>query len=272
MADPTTKSMSARAVTALTLAAWLAATTPATAAPPGDLRDLVDVRASSGENALEQRGYHLHHASQTEDGAYTYWWNSQAKRCVRVITRDGRYADLDTVDGGDCGHKGGGSGAGTAAAVVGAAALLGVLALSHKSHHYENGPRPGDSRQTAEFERGYRDGLYNQAYHNYNRDDFYARGYEQGTRQRDHETSYRPSYGGGGYGGFVNVNDLYGAQRGYAESELSRRGFAMIDSNRTDGAGRYTTWWRATSRQCLIVNTRDQQVHSIETARPRTCR
>lgn len=272
MAEMTFKPVFNRGVTSFALAAALAAQTPALAAPPGDLRDLMDVRASSGESALEQRGYHLHHASQGEAGSYTYWWNSQTKKCVRVVTRDGRYAEIDGVDGADCGHKGGGD-AGTAAAAIGAAALLGVLALSHKSHHYEDGPRPRDSRQTAEFERGYRDGLYNQSYHNYNRDDFYARGYEQGTRQRDHETSYRPGFGGnGGYGGFVNVSDLNSAQRGYAEAELSRRGFTMIDTNRSDGAGRYTTWWRAASRQCLIVNTRDQYVYSIETARPRNCR
>lgn len=243
----------------------------AVAETPSDLRDLLGARGSSGETQLEARGYSLSHAAQGDDSSYTYWWNSARKRCVRVTTSDGRYQDIRTEAASDCGQKGGD---GTGAAVaIGAAALIGAIALSHKSHNHDDGAHYNNQQYEADYERGYRDGLYNQSYHNYTRSDYYSRGYEAGVTQRGHETSYRPGYGNyGGYSGYVDSNDLIGRSRASAEAELSSRGFTAVESNKTDGAGRYTTWWRAVSKQCLIVNTRDQRVYSVESTRPRNCR
>ena len=70
----------------------------------------------------------------------------------------------------------------------------------------------------------------------------------------------------------MNVNDLVGQSKGSANSSLSQRGFVMRDSDKTDYNGRYTTWWRSSSEQCITVNTRDGYVYTIQTARPRNCR
>ena len=61
---------------------------------------------------------------------------------------------------------------------------------------------------------------------------------------------------------------LVGQSKGSANSSLSQRGFVMRDSDKTDYNGRYTTWWRSSSEQCITVNTRDGYVYTIQTARP----
>lgn len=244
---------------------------PTYAKTPSSLSDLVGARGAGGEEQLESRGYYNTHVSTEDDRKVSYWWNSSKKECVRVTTYDGRYESINAAQSTDCGQAKSSSGDKTAATAVGAAALLGIAALASKSHHRDD--RDYDMNGTAEFERGYRDGLYNQSYHNYNRSDAYSHGFEKGVRQRGYETSYRPGYGyGGGYGGYVNVNDLVGQSKGYANSSLSQRGFVMRDSDKTDYNGRYTTWWRAASEQCITVNTRDGYVYTVQTARKRNCR
>ncbi len=245
-----------------------AAPAPAVGAAPSDLADLVGARGSSGETQMLNRGYALHHASQGEETSYTYWWNSSVKKCVRIATTDGRYAEIRSESGIECGHKSNDS---AAAAVVGAAALLGVLALASKSHHRED--RYTDINGTAQFERGYRDGLYNQSYHNYDRHDGYSHGYDQGTRQRAQETSYRSgNWPGSGYSGFAYTNDLIGRSTSSVRSELSSRGFLLRDDLSPGGEGHVRTYWREASEQCVIVHSRGGTVISVDSARKRACR
>ena len=52
-------------------------------------------------------------------------------------------------------------------AELGALAILGIAALSHNENHYREGYRPNGADETAEFERGYRDGLHNEPFDAY---------------------------------------------------------------------------------------------------------
>ncbi|RBI83812.1 hypothetical protein DRV85_14255 [Rhodosalinus halophilus] len=49
-------------------------------------------------------------------------------------------------------------------AVAGALAILGIAALAHHEKHHQEGRAPQTADETAEFERGYRAGLHNDAY------------------------------------------------------------------------------------------------------------
>ncbi|WP_108810280.1 hypothetical protein [Sphingorhabdus sp. Alg231-15] len=240
---------------------------------PKDVRDLVGSRGSSGEGQLLSRGYTHISTSKGDDRAWSYWWGRQSEHCISVVTRDGRYSSIDKVQSSDCGHKNSGSKTGTALA-IGAAALIGALALSHKSHHHSKGSHGTSNQYEADYERGYRDGLHNSAYHNYDRSDAYSEGFSAGVEQRRHNISYRPGYGnGGGYRGYVNVNDLVGRSRSSAEATLTgRRGFSKIDSYKTDGQGRFTTYWRRDSKQCISVKTSKGYVRAINSMRNRNCR
>ncbi|MGL4199034.1 MAG: hypothetical protein ACRCSX_14860 [Allorhizobium sp.] len=78
-----------------------------------------------------------------------------------------------------------------AAAAAAAIALLGIAALAHSKHHYQEGYEPGDAEETAEFERGYRDGVHGYPYWEQNRTRGYAEGYQAGDRERENSMAHR---------------------------------------------------------------------------------
>ncbi|WP_344706189.1 hypothetical protein [Sphingomonas swuensis] len=241
------------------------------AEPPGSVRDLVGARASSGEASLEARGFTFISGATRNGQKLSYWWNGSAKECIRAATDDGAFVQIVSAPKQDCGQRGGDNGAALAVG-VGAAALIGAIALSHKSHNHDSGRHYDDVTRESHYERGYRDGLYHQSYHNYDRSDAYTEGYENGARSRGEETSYRNgNYYGGGYGSHVSIHDLRGADRGYAVGQLLRRGFIQRDNKKTDD-GRYATYWREASRQCVIVVSHSGRIDSIESTSEDTCR
>ncbi len=73
---------------------------------PHALRDLVGARASSGEDALLQRGYSYRNGSTSGDAKYSNWRENSTGRCITVRTEDGRYASIVHVPELDC-QKGG---------------------------------------------------------------------------------------------------------------------------------------------------------------------
>jgi hypothetical protein len=138
---------------------------------------------------------------------------SNKSSCIRVTTRDGRYQALIDVDPSDCGQTKKESGMSDGAKVaVGAAALLGIAALAHKSHHRDD--RNFSEQQTADFERGYRDGLYNNSFNSRGGSGEYSDGYNQGVSERSQQSGYR--YGSG------NDNYNSGWTRCAAEGEYCR--------------------------------------------------
>jgi hypothetical protein len=172
---------------------------PALAQASNSLQDLVGAKGAGGEADLERRGYTHIDTSKSRDSAYSYWWSNEKSSCVRVTTRDGRYQALIDVDASDCGQTKKESGMSDGAKVaLGAAALLGVAALVHKSHDRDD--RNYDERQTADFERGYRDGLYNNSFNNRGGGGEYADGYNKGVDERTRQSNYRYSDGNSNYG------------------------------------------------------------------------
>jgi hypothetical protein len=67
------------------------------AAPPDAVAGLVGVKGRDGESELLARGYILHHASEAKDAKMTVWWNATTKSCLEVLTRDGRYAEINAA-------------------------------------------------------------------------------------------------------------------------------------------------------------------------------
>jgi hypothetical protein len=242
--------------------------TAAIADTPSGLADLVGARGSSGESQLLARGYYNHHTAPADDGVYSYWWNQSAKKCVRVLTSDGRYAKIKSVSGTDCGYNDDGSDA--AAAAIGAAALLGVVALASKSHHKND--RDYDTQGTAEFERGYRDGLYNHTYYNYSRSDAYSNGYSAGVGERAHQTPYRGGYNyNAGYAPYAGYTDVVGKLNTVADSMLRQRGYAYLGKDDT-GVGHERLYWNAAAGQCISVRTSGGAVSDVHSLRKRACR
>lgn len=192
-----------RVVSACVATALMLPVVPAGATGADDLRDIVGAKGRDGEPALERRGYTFVDGGKSSNASYTYWWNNSQSACVRVTTREGRYASITDADASDCGQtrketaKDSGLSNGAKVA-IGAAALLGIAALIHKSHHRDD--RDYDERQTADFERGFRDGMYNNSYHNYGNSPEYSDGYNKGADERREQSSYRYEYGHPNYG------------------------------------------------------------------------
>lgn len=237
------------------------------------LSDLIGVKGRDGESQLEARGYVHQDTMKSDDASYTYWWHSSGKRCIRVVTRDGRYEQIVPATHPDCGQaddsaSGGNNGAAVAA---GAIALLGIAALAHKSHQRDD--RNYNERETADFERGYRDGLYNHSYHNYDNSRHYSDGFSRGVEQRGHESSYRSGYDyRGGYRAHVGVSDLRYRDIDDARRTLERRGFREAGDRRQLGGGNQWFFWNNDTRQCVSVSARDHQVQWVNEVGDHSCR
>lgn len=72
-----------------------------------------------------------------------------------------------------------------------AVAILGIAALAHHKHHYDGDYEPDTGEATAEFERGYRDGVHGYAYNNDGSTPNYAEGYQAGDKERTHSVAHR---------------------------------------------------------------------------------
>ena len=86
---------------ALVAALILAPATYAQDPAPG-LQDLVGARGSSGEQALQERGYKFIKGEKSGSDSYTNWRNTRTGQCVIVRTANGRYQSLVTAPAFDC--------------------------------------------------------------------------------------------------------------------------------------------------------------------------
>jgi hypothetical protein len=232
------------------------------------ISDLDGMRAGSLDGEMEGLGFTLHHQAPSGQGSYTYWWKAADKTCARVYTADGRVANTRLVSVSDCGQKSGDAGA---AIAIGAAAIIGAIALSSKSHH-RNDQYGEDPRQLAEFDRGHRDGLHNEAYHNYSNTPAYKSGYESGVRERDEQTRRRRSNRGwGGYSQFVELSDLTYQDSNWAIGQMQQRGFRRVAAYDIGGGGSNLTYYNQNSRQCVQLTTRDLKVQNVESINEGNC-
>ena len=248
----------ARRFTKLTLGVALGAlvVTPVAAEKANQLVDINGMRGSSAERALQSRGFaHVSTHKNSRGYVYSYWWNRDDDDCVQVEVYDGRVQTISNATDQDCGHHKGDVAA--AAGVAVGAALLGAL-IGHKSHHREG--RDYDETQTAEFERGYQDGLHHAQYHNYNRDDAYAHGYEKGADERRANLGHH--HRRGGYSQVAAYRDVQGMRGPRARDLLRDRGFTRV-SRFGDDNTRYSILWRGASRQCLQLTIADGRVYDV---------
>lgn len=245
---------------------------PLQAASADELRDIVGARGRDGENVLERRGYTFVDGSKSRNASYTYWWSNSKRQCVRVTTRDGIYAQIVDASPSDCGQTRKETALDDNAKVaLAAAALIGVAALAHKSHQRED--KNYDERQLADFERGYRDGLYNNTYHNYDNRRDYSDGYSKGVEERTHQSSYRSnSYYSSGYQPYVNVQDLAYRDLGYAASEIQRRGFFLVKDHNLGGGERQWLYFNRSTRQCVEMVSRDMRIAFVGGSNDYACR
>lgn len=166
-------------IAVLAAAALLAASVPASAQTPPDLRDLVGARAGQAEGTVQSRGYAFVRTQEGGDSKWSYW--RRGNDCVQITTTDGRYASIDRMDRNLC--DGGGShdsGGSAAAAVLAGAAVIGLAAaLAHHNRNHDN----RDDSHDNDYSRGYQDALYGATYDR-NDSEAYHDGYLAGEAER----------------------------------------------------------------------------------------
>jgi hypothetical protein len=263
----------ARGLTAVVAVALAVAPLPGQGQPVG-FSDLVGQGDDYAAKELGWRGYVLTHSDSRDGSTWQYWWNASRKECARLAVSRGRVADVRTTDEHDCDQRSSSGSQGLsdgAKVAIAAAAILGVAALAHKSHENDRNRASQSPQDVAEFERGYRDGMYHQGYHNYNNRPEYRDGYEQGAGKRSAETSYRSPQGGhAGYAPYVNLQDLVGARASSADSDLRSRGFTDKGGYKASGRA-YATWWNERTRQCVQSVTSDGRIERFESLYEGNC-
>jgi hypothetical protein len=233
------------------------------------LSDLVNQPSDYAQRELLARGYVFTHSDQNGGKVWQYWWQSRDAVCARVAHVDGRATSIVGSSATDCNQRPGvsppqtSSNANTGAAVaIGAAALLGIAALTHRSHERDQ-QKHQNEQQVAEFERGYRDGLYHQAYHDYNRSQAYVDGYNAGQQKRDVETRYRSPYGyHSGTAPYASLSDMTGMRASGLDADMQRRGFVTRGGYQANERA-YATWWNGGTRQCVQVVTYQGRVEAV---------
>jgi hypothetical protein len=71
----------------------------------GSLDNLVGMRASGGERELEDRGYRFVNSSKSSDRIWSNWWNRSERKCITVVTMDGRYDSVTDTLPADCDRR-----------------------------------------------------------------------------------------------------------------------------------------------------------------------
>ena len=254
------------------LALLLAIGPVAAGSMPKNLSDLIYQDAGWGSGQMRSRGYTLISSHGHGGQIVEYWWNAKANTCVLVRGDDGKYESATTTSSTDCNqyHSEAISGGSAAAIALGAAAIIGVAALAHKSHERDE-EHSRDSQSVAEFERGYRDGLHHERYHNYSDSKAYANGYTAGQRERDEQTRHQARHGHhSGYTPYVSVNDLVGISAAGADNDMRARGFRDTGGYK-QGNKSFTTWWNSGTRQCVQMVTKNGKVKHIEPINEGNC-
>lgn len=269
-----TGTLGARTLCLLTGLALVLPAVPASADIPDNLTDLVYQNAEWGGDQLRMRGYTFINADYHNGKMFEYWWNGGSRTCVQARAVEGRYEAIQVASNTDCNQyqKSANDKDNTAAAVaIGAAAIIGAAALAHRSHQRDD-KHGDDSRSVAEFDRGYRDGLYHQSYHNYSNTTAYSDGYRAGSEERYDQTSYRPQHGRySGYHPYVSIDDLVGARASTADSQLRSRGFRDVGGYK-EGNKSFVMWYSPGTRQCVQAVTRDGYVKRFENIDEGNCR
>ena len=251
------------------------AVTPVWAQTPViNLSDLVNQDSNYAQRELRSRGYVFIHTDQRGTKLWQYWWQNNESVCARVAHVDGQATSIVSVSPTDCNQQVADAGQTAPASqqsgdmstgakvAIGAAAILGVAALLHRSHERDE-QKHKSAQDVAEYERGYRDGLYHQPYHDYNRSQAYVDGYNAGQQKRDADTSYRSSYGHHtGSAAYVNLNDLVGARGSSVDSAMSQRGFRSTGGYQSEGRA-HSTWWNPSTRQCVNLVTSGGRLQSV---------
>ncbi|GJL83993.1 MAG: hypothetical protein DHS20C01_36270 [marine bacterium B5-7] len=240
-------------------------TTAAQAQTPRDLDDLLDVRASSGESELQERGYYHIKTLKLKRSSVAYWWSPDEQLCIAVSTRDGRYASILKQPEVICDDESSGNEPeyndnelkDEIQDLVGMRTRSGERELEDLGFQFINS-QSGSGRKWSNW---------------WNRSERKCITVVTMRERIDSVTDTLPpdcerhgSSGSGGtqngYGSSADYSDLVGLRASSAERELEDRGFRNVDSFKS-GSTAYTIWYKRRGHHCLQMAIADGRADSI---------
>lgn len=253
----------------MTLLALISLTFSVQAQTPRDLDDLVDMRASSGERELADRGYRHHKTMKVRGSSIAYWWNPRKGRCIAATTKDGRYSSIvkqpDSMCGDNAHDQGRGHHGGRSKDVddlEGMRASSGERALKERGYYHRKTVKFGggtigywwNPRQQRCIAANTKGGRYTSVV-------------DQATSMCDDDKAASGSHHRGDRGG---IQRLVGMRASSGERELRDRGYELVSSKK--GSDRiWANWWNRSDRKCITVVTMDGRYDSITDSLPADC-
>ncbi len=223
------------------------------------LQDLIDLRGSSAEMDLQNRGYVHIKTAKSGYSAYSYWWNPTQRKCVCSKVSDGRVQSILNATPFDCNQNGNNSNQDMG--------YHNSNYNSHQAHHHQdnNYNHYDNNSHDSAFERGYNDGLYNHPYHSIytdsNQISAYSKGYGVGVTERANQSSYHS--GQGGNATHIDCNDLDHMVVSSAYSKMRERGFQET-RNYKDGDHIIKAWYNSRTKQCVKTTEKNGKILGVK--------
>lgn len=237
---------------------------------PRDLSSLVDMRASSLDYQMNEKGYTHIKTDKSTAGSYGYWWSNSKKKCVVTRVSDGRVKSVVSSLPADCGKS----------------ASSGGRSYNYNDYGYNSNYRNDDEKQS--YRRGYHDGkrnlrrnenysseiqinAYNKGYNDgkadKRMDSYYAGGYENVYHNDNHNyhnyNNHHYSSNQNNSSKWYNFSSLKGMKAKAAYANLEQHGFANTKTFQEDGVT-YKLWWDSKREQCIKTYSKDYYLARIE--------
>ena len=235
---------------------------------PRDVRDLVGARASSGESALESRGYKFIKTTEGEDRKWSNWWKASTKTCITVATVNGRYDTIVNSTPEDCKtgsteNSGASAGGNDYSDLIGARAAGGESELESRGYKFIK-TTEGTDRKWANWWKASTRTCLTVATVNGRFDSIVS-----GT-PADCTGGGSGGNSSGGSSSKVDLSDLVGARAAGAQTDIEGRGFRNTKSSKS-GSASFTWWKNDDTNQCVQMTVRNGKVSSIINSPQRNC-
>ncbi|MCB2048726.1 MAG: hypothetical protein KDE32_10935 [Novosphingobium sp.] len=174
--------MTGRFICSIAAAAILFGSSPAFAQIDG--RALQGKRTNDAVRTLRDLGYSEVRRHKDGGQEWVYYRNKGATNpCIGIVSNGGYVTSSTGFAETEC-HSGDAAGA---AAGVAVAAILGAALLSHHDKNHSDGKHYANANDEAEYERGFRDGVHNGQFVNYDHNMSYSDGFAAGSRERENK-------------------------------------------------------------------------------------
>ncbi|WP_066218337.1 hypothetical protein [Formosa haliotis] len=248
----------------------------AVAQTPSDLKDLVDMRASSLDGEMSDRGYTFENSSKSGSDIYQNWWNSNKSKCVSTRVSDGRVQSIIGTMAYDCGkstsssHSKGSKDSnssyhhgGDINNIVGMNVSNITSEMSHRGYTLHNSDQSGNTYYQNWWNNNEKKCISMRIENREVKSVMSTMPIDCGSNDTSHNNNYS-NYESNKqhYTGKIEYKDLHGWKSTSAYSELESRGFHQTKEHQADGKT-YRLWKDNDTNQCIKTVSINKKIDQI---------